>query len=89
MSPNNTLSQLLAPPLPLASPRPVGRALLLIAGGFLVAIVGSWFATRALVPDLFPRWGYLLITLLGLWGGSSALCPPSPSAPLRPGRCSS
>jgi hypothetical protein len=78
MSTHDTLSRLLATPLPLARPRPVGRALLLIASGFLIAIVGSWFATRALLPELFPRWGYLLITLLGLWGASSAwlLLPP-------------
>lgn len=78
MSTHDTLSRLLATPLPVAPPRPVGRAIFLLAGGFLVAIVGSWVATRALLPSLFPRWGYLLITLLGLWGASSAwlLLPP-------------
>jgi|GEM_PF-1089269 len=70
MTTNETLERLLLT-APADRPRPIGRALLLIAGGFLAAIIGSWFATRGLLPALFPRWGYLLIALLGLWGVTS------------------
>ncbi len=78
MSAHDTLPRLLATTTPPARPRPAGPALLLLAAGFLVSIIGSWFTTRALLPGLFPRWGYMLIALLGLWGASSAwlLLPP-------------
>lgn len=72
MSTSDTLERLLTTPVPTERSRTASPPLLLIAGGFFIAIVGSWMATRSLLPALFPRWGYLLMLLIGLFGASSA-----------------
>lgn len=60
------------------------RFLFVLAGLFVLTVVGSWLGVRFLASDWLSSWGYVLFAALLLWaGGSVGLLLPSASMEVR------